>query len=138
MKLENYFNLDKLKLNVLSAIEELQTNKEDYQQDDDCYCYHADGLVSGAQGIYSSGTLIEMFNLKDQTKDYLEEDNNVVYWNLYNCEVWEDVLDNFFCELAGKVSEFFKDIIPKDFTLHYGHSENDGSYNLIVCCHETN
>ena len=127
--LKMYYNIYLLQKEIDIAVNEIENDSDDlYLQDDDIKTYFLETLTGGSSGIYQSRELIDMFELYDETIEY--KDNNYNEDNIYNDEVWEDVLYSFFDKLADALKK--EVILPNNYNLYFGHSENDGDFNMIL------
>ena len=119
--LEKYFDIDKLNANIVQAMLDFEPELHDM---DESYGVVIEELASDRLGQYQSGMLVETLKLEEQAKEYLEEKNDD--YNLYNPDIWQFLLDDFFYKLSEEIEA------PEGFNIGFNHCEHSGSFNLIL------
>jgi len=120
-------NIDSLKRSVESAIVEIEKDPDTYDVGDHLsYC--VEFLIDGSNGIYMANRAIDIFELPEHlTNEYKEDESEALGDNVYDCEIWQWLIEPFAELIADRLNEQLK---PRLGSLYFSFVE--GGYGLII------
>jgi hypothetical protein len=119
-------NIDSLKRSVESAILEIESNPDTYNCDDHLsYC--VEFLIDDCNGMYMANRAIDIFDLPEHLTNEYKENESGALGNVYNCDIWEWLIEPFAELIAERLNEQVK---PRLGSLYFSSFES--GYGLMI------
>ena len=119
-------NLDSLKKSVESGILEIESDPDTYNVDDHLsYC--VEFLIDDCNGIYMANRALDLFDLPEHLSNEYKENESGALGNIYDCDIWEWLIEPFAELIADRLNEQLK---PRIGSLYFSFVE--GGYGLII------